>query len=460
MINLRTPIRFRDALPSATDVVVIGGGVIGVFTALYLQRLGAKVTLCEKGRVAGEQSSRNWGWVRCMNRDPSELPLAMEAQRLWQECDLQVDGRTGLKIGEGIHYLCSTEKKLESWNFWIDIAKEHGLDSHFVSKNKIAEQFPALAHQQYAGALCTPTDGRAEPWTAVPAIAELAQNEGVIIRENCAVRGLEVEGGVVRGVVVEDDVAGGLSSMTVAADQVVLAGGAWSSMLARRHGVVLPQLHVQGTVVSTTKMNEVVSGQVKDESIAVRRRCDGGYTIALSNTIHHLGPESLRHAIPYLPLLGTMPDVSLRPPPSFNAPNNWFGSGGGFASSWSDEEISPFEKTRVLDPPPDSATVKKLQHLFLERFPTLCEGKIPEISSSWGGMIDAMPDVVPVVDRVAALDGLIVATGMSGHGFGIGPAFGKAVANIVMGQNIGHDMKRFRSDRFHDGSSMRPGPGL
>ncbi|MGH1416964.1 MAG: FAD-dependent oxidoreductase [Pelagimonas sp.] len=61
-INERTLVQFQDDLPESADVVIIGGGVVGVFAALYLTRLGQKVIVCEKGRVAGEQSSRNWGW--------------------------------------------------------------------------------------------------------------------------------------------------------------------------------------------------------------------------------------------------------------------------------------------------------------------------------------------------------------------------------------------------------------
>ena len=74
-------------------------------------------------------------------------------------------------------------------------------------------------------------------------------------------------------------------------------------------------------------------------------------------------------------------------------------------------------------------------------------------------MIDAMPDVVPVVDR-CSIPGLVLAFGMSAHGFGIGPAFGRAVANIVTERDVGHDLSRFRADRFVDGSQITPGPGL
>ncbi|MBN8909584.1 MAG: FAD-binding oxidoreductase, partial [Rhodospirillales bacterium] len=78
------PVRSDPALPERTDVLVIGGGIIGVSTALYLAEKGHAVTLCEKGRIGGEQSSRNWGWCRTMGRDVREIPLALESLRQWR----------------------------------------------------------------------------------------------------------------------------------------------------------------------------------------------------------------------------------------------------------------------------------------------------------------------------------------------------------------------------------------
>ena len=71
-------------LPSSADVVVIGGGIIGSFTAYYLARRGLKVALVEKGLVGAEQSSRNWGWCRQQNRDARELPMATKSLDLWE----------------------------------------------------------------------------------------------------------------------------------------------------------------------------------------------------------------------------------------------------------------------------------------------------------------------------------------------------------------------------------------
>ena len=68
-----THIETSPDLPRTADAVVIGGGIIGAFTAYYLAKRGMKVALLEKGSVGAEQSSRNWGWCRQQNRDAREL---------------------------------------------------------------------------------------------------------------------------------------------------------------------------------------------------------------------------------------------------------------------------------------------------------------------------------------------------------------------------------------------------
>jgi len=444
MINARTALRFKDALPAATDVVVIGGGVIGVFAALYLRRMGKSVVLCEKGRVAGEQSSRNWGWIRQQGRDPAELPLAIEARHLWKAVDKELGGGAGYTQG-GVHYLASTEQEIENLTPWLEIAKQHGLGSMMLSAAQVSSLIrqETLGARTWIGGLYTPTDGRAEPWQAVPAVSELAHAEGVVFREGCAVRCLDVAGGRLAGVVTECG--------RVGAEQVVLAGGAWSSLLLRRHGMSIPQLMVRGTVCATEPLPEVLAGCAIDEEFALRRRTDGGYTLAGHHTHHMVGPDSFRHALSYAPLLKSFPDIGFRLA-GFHNPDAW-----GTRRQWGGDEVTPFETTRVLDPPPDDATVQRLRGSFAARFPEL---GAPAIKGAWGGMIDTMPDIVPIVDRMPQLPGLTVATGMSAHGFGIGPAYGKAIAHIVAGTDVGHDMRRFRAGRFADGSQLDPGPSL
>ena len=171
-VQLSTPVRFSDPMPEVADVVVIGGGVIGMFAALFMARKGLKVVVCEKGRIAGEQSSRNWGWIRQHGRDRAELPIMMEATRLWEEVDSELGGATGFRR-EGVCYLASSEEKLKSRENWLEIARDHQLDTRMLSRSELDALIDRSgsngnAHQ-WLGASYTASDARAEPWQAVPA---------------------------------------------------------------------------------------------------------------------------------------------------------------------------------------------------------------------------------------------------------------------------------------------------
>ncbi len=445
-ITAATPRQYSDSLPAEVDVVVIGGGVIGVTTALYLNRLGLRVFLCEKGRIAGEQSSRNWGWIRQLGRDEAELPVMMEASQLWQQLNADTGNRTGFSRS-GILYLSSTGKDLDEQAAWLEIANRHQLDVTQLDGAAVAGLVDTgQGGRRWAGGLWSPSDGRAEPWQAVPALAALAHSEGVCISEACAARTFETTAGRISGVATEHGF--------IAASQVIVAGGAWSSLLLRRHGVSIPQLIVRSTAARTAPMPEIHAGSAHDEQLAFRRREDGGYTIsALGSHDLLIGPDAFRHFATWLPVavksLGSTRFVPFSPR---HYPDAW-----GTARNWRADEETPFERCRVLDPASGLRRTELARQRFAARFPAL--GK-PEILNAWSGMIDAMPDVVPVVDRVPGFEGLIVATGMSGHGFGIGPGFGKAIAHLAAGRPTGHDLSRFRFSRFSDGSRLVSGPSL
>ena len=120
-------------LPERVRVVVIGGGIIGVTTALFLAEKGHSVALCEKGRIGGEQSSRNWGWCRTMGRDFREIPLAMESLRLWRGMNERTGRETGFRQ-PGIMYLCENEKEVAAQEAWLDQAKLYQVELTAVAR--------------------------------------------------------------------------------------------------------------------------------------------------------------------------------------------------------------------------------------------------------------------------------------------------------------------------------------
>lgn len=444
-ITINTPVRFRAPLPDVVDVAIIGGGVIGVFAALYLARAGKRVLLCEKGRIAGEQSSRNWGWIRQQGRDVAELPIMMRALELWREADSQTGGACGFRAG-GTVFLSRSEAARRDHEDWVTLARDHGLESRLLSTRQVREVFGNAASRDWVSALYTPSDARCEPWQAVPAVAALAHSEGALIREDCAVRGLDLSAGQVAGVLTEHG--------PVRCGQVIVAAGAWSSLFLRRHGIGIPQLTLRGTVVRTAPLPQVFNGAACDEELGFRRREDGGYTLALTDRhSYHLGPDGFRHALKYLPLLRSS-WRTLTPHPSQPA---GFPDGWRTPRDWAEDEQTPFERARVLEPAPSRRQAARAGARFAARFPGL---GAPGIRDAWAGMIDAMPDVVPIVDRVPRIGGLILATGMSAHGFGIGPGYGEILMKMATGQPVEFDMSRFRFGRFADGSRLEIGPEL
>jgi glycine/D-amino acid oxidase-like deaminating enzyme len=438
-----SPVRFPGPPPGAADVVVIGAGVIGMMTAWHLAQKGLRVVVCEKGRVAGEQSSRNWGWVRQQGRDPAELPIMVESLRIWKS--LAQDLGQGLGFRQtGVMYLARTEAEIAGFEAWLPHARDNGLDTRMLTAAQALAMFQGVA-APWKGAIWTASDAQAEPWRAVPLLAQAAAARGVTIVENCAVRALDIAAGRVAGVVTEQG--------RVAAGRVVVAAGAWSRLFLGAQGVTIPQLAVLASVAETGPLPQVFDGAACDDAFALRRRDDGGYTLAPgAEHDFFLGRDAFSSFGLYLPVLKKdFRSTHFRPAAPAGYPDAW-----GTPRRWAADSVSPFERLRILNPAPNRATLSRVQDSFANAFPAI--GR-PPLRTAWAGMIDTMPDVVPVVDH-APIPGLIIATGMSGHGFGIGPGMGRVVASLVAGEDPGHDLSRFRLSRFSDGTKIAPGPSL
>ena len=438
--NDSMPVEFNDALPDKVDVAVVGAGVIGISTAWYLVEKGLSVLVCDKGRVAGEQSSRNWGWVRAAFRDAAEAPIVVDSQRCWREISGALDEDTGFHQG-GTLTLTTTDKGLAEYDDWLEIAKQHGIDSRPLSRAEISKAID-VAEGDWRGGMITPGDCRAEPFKAVPAIARGLHKRGGLIRENCAVRTVDIEAGNVCGIVTEHG--------RVRADAVVFAGGAWSNLFLSNLGVSFPQLLVRNSVARTATAPKVFDGAAGLQDIYIRRRQDGGYTVACEFNEHTIGANSFRYMVPFLPALFSDSEIHLR-----------VGSDAAQQSllqkRWSGDDATLFEKHRVLNPAPSQRALKIMHRNLARRVPRLAGIEFVE---TWAGMIDATPDIVPVMDGIESHPGLFLASCFSGHGFGIGPGAGKVMANHVTGNDTGFDLTRFRFGRFSDGSKMVPGPAL
>lgn len=438
ILTHNSPVDFQTNLPTEVDVIIIGAGIIGISTAWFLSQSGLKVLVCEKGRVAGEQSSRNWGWIRQQGRDEAELPIMMESMRIWRELTQQ-GINTGFHQGGGL-YLCENQAQLDGYDEFLGFAAEHRLETQQLNSEQLYARLNSTP-KHWSSALYTPDDGRAEPATAVPALASACVQAGVQISENCAVDHLSITNQVVDGVQTEKGY--------IKCSRVLVCAGHWSSRLLDNIGVKLPQLSVKASVSRTAKAPLLFDGNASGSNLAFRRRQDGGYTIAMSDYLEVFpSMHGLKQMNTFLPLLRTA-GAKLKP--------RIYDESACVNPFDSNADYKKIESNRVLSPQPTAATLKRMRNRLDQVLPIMREIPIVE---SWAGMIDATPDAVPVMDSVDEPGGLFIATGFSGHGFGIGPAAGKIMAKLMQGKTSEHDLSRFKFSRFSDGSKLRLGPSI
>ena len=118
--------------------------------------------------------------------------------------------------------------------------------------------------------------------------------------------------------------------------------------------------------------------------------------------------------------------------------------------SWDLDSTTIFERIRTLDPSPNMKVLKKIDKNIGKIYPEL---KNAEIIESWAGMVETTPDVIPIISEIESIPGFMLATGFSGHGFGIGPAAGEAISNMVQNRTT-MNMEDFKLTRFFDGSAI------
>jgi len=238
---------------------------------------------------------------------------------------------------------------------------------------------------------------------------------------------------------------------TIRTKRVLCAGGAWSSMFCRHHGINLPQAGVRSTAFATTAAPDLTPGGLSLPGLTLRRRLDGGYTVALRGrgTIE-LTPQGLRYGLRMWKLFQARREggVSLRLGRSFI-------EGPETMARWSADQVTPFERVRVLDPAPDPGIIRAGMQALRAYYPAMTQLRPAQ---AWAGWIDHMPDAIPTISPVAALPGFYLATGFSGHGFGIGPAAGHLAADLMTGDAPIVDPTPFRYDRLFDGTMGPVGP--
>ena len=370
------------------DVIIIGGGVVGCAAAYYLAKAGnSNVIVLESTESIGHGgSSRNGGGVRQSGRDVRELPYAMYGiKHLWPTLSEEL-GVDVEYTQKGNLRLVKTEEHLKKLQTLATKAQSVGLDVRMVDAKEVKEICPYLSDDIIGASWC-PTDGHANPLTTTLGFYKRALEMGVRFYTKAEVVELQKVKGKVRKVVLSD-------GEVLEGETIILAAAYESRAIARTVGVDLPM---------TRLIDECLVTEMQPKM----------FDIMLGTASADFYGHQAKHG-------------------SFV-----FGSDCGY------EEV-----TDMTDPSKlitNSMTLSASCRAIMDYVPALKDAKVVR---SWCGWLDNAFDGVPFISKVDEAEGLIVACGFTGHGFGTAPAVGLMLSQMVAGEETAVDISALRYDRF------------
>ena len=256
----------QSALPTSSDVVIIGGGLLGTSLAYYLSKSKVETVLIERDDINREASGTNAGSFHFQialhqltpnmsesekRRLADEVRLQVDAASLWDEIERELDADLGVHFDGGI-MVAETEDEMRVLKEKDAIEKEAGLESHILVGDEMRAFAPYLA-PDLAGISFCPREGHANPLLVGPTYAYRAWQNGAHFRTGCDVTRIERinVGGDLKGRRFRVVTSRGV----IECNRVVNATGAWAAELSSQLGLRIP-LGLSGLHVNVTEPRE------------------------------------------------------------------------------------------------------------------------------------------------------------------------------------------------------------
>ncbi len=234
------------------QVVILGGGIVGVSAAFHLAQRAAAAVVLEKDTVGSKASGVNFGGLRVNGREAAELSLSLRARQFWgrirehvgHDCDVEFSGHLEST---------SDESKMAVIEKWARMARDWGIEPELLSAAELRQRCPWLSEKLIGGCLVR-EDGSGNPRLAAPFIARAAQQLGAVIREHTRAAHVEHDGHEFR---VTTDTGEEFRSPFL-----INAAGAWAGKIAEDLGDVVPWLTLAPQMVVSEPIPYRIKGIV------------------------------------------------------------------------------------------------------------------------------------------------------------------------------------------------------
>ncbi|NOV01546.1 glycine oxidase ThiO [Paenibacillus planticolens] len=363
-----------------SDVIVVGGGVIGASIAYYLAKNGQSVTLLERSRLGTEASAAAAGMLGAQSEMEDTGPLfqwARQSRAMFPKLSEELKSLTGIDIGlvrEGLLNVALSDVQEQELRAREKLQRAAGERAEWLSAAAAASLEPALSTAT-RGALYLPEDGQVEAPKLAAAFAQATRVLGAKLQEFAQVQGLLTERERVIGVMTaEGPLYGG---------SVVVAAGTWSGRLLAGSGIDLPVYPVKGECFSVlTEKRELHKTLFTPGCYIVPKA--GGRLLVGATVV----------------------------------PNSY------------DRKVSLAGLAELM------ARAKQLMPAI----------GAAEWEKAWSGLRPQTPDGLPYIGKVPMYEGLFAACGHYRNGILLSPITGKAIAHLLLGEDMELDLQAFSPD--------------
>ena len=371
--------------PQKSDVLIIGGGLMGAASAFFLRQRGQSVTLLERDQIGQYASGVNFGNVRRQGRYLGQLELANRSWALWKRLPELIDDDLEF-IASGHMRVCYREDEIPELEAYAAAPEAAQLDLKIYRGAELHQRFPFLGPDVKGGSYA-PHDGHANPRLAAPAFARAARRLGARIEEQTEVAEVQKVGGEFR--------VSTTDGRQFCAAQLLITAGAWGQKLSEQFGEPVP-LDTHGPQMAVTEpvpyaLPTVIGVYTKipEEVIYFRQIARGNIVI-----------------------------------------------GGGYRS-----KPDMLNRRAYVEPRSILNQIRQMRRL-------LPGAENLNIIRVWSGIESYLPDSLPIMGPSGTVDGLYYAFGFCGHGFQLGPGVGDVMAELISTGSTSTLIEPFSIRRF------------